>query len=69
MNIVQILLITHLAAAGGQARRLVAQGAVRVNGDVVLDEARMLLPGVYEVMVGRRVTAKVTVHMPEITVG
>lgn len=48
----QVLLATKLAASGGEVRRLVAQGAVRVNGEPVADFAVELQPG-DEVRVGR----------------
>jgi ribosome-associated protein len=41
----QALKLAGLAASGGEARALIAAGAVRVNGEVELRRGRQLHPG------------------------
>ena len=48
----RVMVTAGLAASAGEVRRLVSQGAVSVNGDVVDDFARRLEPG-DEIRVGR----------------
>jgi tyrosyl-tRNA synthetase len=59
----QVLLATKLAASGGEVRRLVSQGAVRVNAEPVADFAVELQPG-DEVRVGRTRFLRVVAGTP-----
>ncbi len=50
-----------LAASGSEARRLIAQGGVSVEGERVADPNAKLSPGVYLLKVGKRKFIRVTV--------
>ena len=50
-----------LAASGSEARRLIAQGGVSVEGERVSDPNAKLSPGVYLLKVGKRKFTRVTV--------
>ena len=50
-----------LAASGSEARRLIAQGGVSVEGERVSDPNAKLPPGVYLLKVGKRKFTRVTV--------
>jgi tyrosyl-tRNA synthetase len=50
-----------LAASGSEARRLIAQGGVSVEGERVSDPNAKLAPGVYLLKVGKRKFTRVTV--------
>jgi tyrosyl-tRNA synthetase len=61
MNILSILTETALCATGGEARRMLQQGAVSVNGDKITDKDTMVtLTGELIIKVGKRRFAKVT---------
>jgi len=51
----------NLAASGGEARRLVAQGGVSIEGEKVSDPNVALTPGVHLLKVGKRKFARITV--------
>jgi ribosomal protein S4 len=59
MNILVVLTQSGLCAAGGEARRMVHQGGVRVNEQLVQDVEYKLKDGVYNITVGRRMTRRV----------
>ena len=50
-----LLKATGLAGSGGDAKRLIAEGAVQVNGEAESRRGRKLRPGDEVQMVGRRV--------------
>jgi len=50
-----------LAASGTEARRLIAQGGVSVEGERVSDPNAKLVPGTYLLKVGKRKFTRVTV--------
>jgi len=50
-----------LASSGSEARRLIAQGGVSVEGERVSDPNAKLLPGVHLLKVGKRKFTRVTV--------
>ena len=56
----QVLKMAGLVPSTSEAMRLVAQGGVRVDGDVVADRALQLGPGTVVVQVGKRKFARVT---------
>ena len=49
----QLLFKTQCASAGGQVRRLLYQGQVKLNGKVVKDQHMLLSLGTYALQVGR----------------
>jgi len=49
LNIVDVLLVTHLAASRGEARRLIEQKGVRLNGLIIADLKSLATPGVLQV--------------------
>jgi tyrosyl-tRNA synthetase len=49
MNIVDVLIATHLAASRGEARRLIEQKGVRINNEVVNDSKWIAIQGVLQV--------------------
>ena len=49
VNIVDVLLVTHLAASRGEARRLIEQKGVRLNGLIIADLKSLATPGVLQV--------------------
>jgi len=49
LNIVDVLLVTHLAASRGEARRLIDQKGVRLNGLIIADLKSLATPGVLQV--------------------
>jgi tyrosyl-tRNA synthetase len=51
-----------LASSGSEARRLVAQGGVSVEGERVSDPNAALLPGTHLVKVGKRKFVRLTVR-------
>jgi ribosome-associated protein YbcJ (S4-like RNA binding protein) len=59
MNIIAVLTHSELCAAGGEARRMVHQGAVKINGELIQDIEHKLKDGVYTITVGRRMTRRV----------
>ncbi len=62
--IAHLLTRAGLAASSSEAVRLVSQGAVRVEGDVVADRDLRLPPGEYLVQRGKRRFARVSVVSP-----
>ena len=62
-GIIAVLRGANLVQSGGEARRMVGQGAVSVDGDRVSDTAHELpIGGPYVVKVGKRRYASVTVN-------
>ena len=61
--IVKVLAEANLVKSNGEARRMIKQNAVKVDGDRVEDEnlALRARPEPYQVQVGRRAWARVTV--------
>lgn len=54
-NIVDLLVEAGLTGSKGQARRLIRQGGVRLDGEKVMDVARTVIPGEEQVLqVGKR---------------
>jgi ribosome-associated protein len=45
INLTQALKLANLVESGGQAKLLIADGLVRVNGEVELRKRRQLAPG------------------------
>lgn len=56
-----VLKESGLAKSTSEARRLVQQGAVRINEERLQDDERILAPGVYIVQAGKRRFAKVAI--------
>jgi tyrosyl-tRNA synthetase len=50
-----------LASSGSEARRLIAQGGVSVEGERVADPNARLTPGVHLLKVGKRKFTRLTV--------
>ncbi len=61
LALVRALAQTGLAASNGEARRLITQGGVSVDGERVADANLVLRPGAYLVKVGKRRFKKVVV--------
>ena len=59
LGLLEILERVGITASRGEARRLVGQGAVAIDGALVADPALRLSPGVYLIKVGKRRFAKV----------
>jgi len=68
MKLVQILFACGFAMAGGEARRKIGQGAVKVNGVHVLEADHFLGAGVHEVTMGRLAPVTVVIHPAQATV-
>jgi tyrosyl-tRNA synthetase len=49
MNILEVMLEAHLAGSRGEARRLIEQKGVRLNGEVVADTKIDVAAGVLQV--------------------
>jgi tyrosyl-tRNA synthetase len=60
-GVLDVLVGAELASSRGEARRLIRQRGVRLNGSVVEDEAFAVPAGTHEVRVGKRSAARVTV--------
>lgn len=60
LGIGQLLKQANLCASSSEALRLVEQGGVRIDGDVVSDKALKVAAGTFVVQVGKRKFAKVT---------
>jgi tyrosyl-tRNA synthetase len=60
-GLLDVLVGAELASSRGEARRLIRQRGVRLNGSVVEDEAFAVPAGTHEVRVGKRSAARVTV--------
>lgn len=45
INLTQVLKLANLAESGGQAKAMVAEGLVRVNGEVELRKRRQMAVG------------------------
>ncbi|MCP1359018.1 hypothetical protein [Aneurinibacillus migulanus] len=54
MNILAVLTHSGICAANGEARRMVHQGAVRINEQLIKDVDHKLKDGVYTITLGRR---------------
>lgn len=62
MSLIQVLKQAGLTASTSEALRMIEQGAVRANGEKVLDKGLSLAPGEVAVLqVGKRKFAKITV--------
>ena len=48
-NIVDVMLETHLAGSRGEARRLIEQKGVRLNGEIITDAKIEVFAGVLQV--------------------
>ncbi len=60
--LVKALLEAQLVASTSEARRLVTQGAVKVDGERVIDPKAELTPGTHLVQVGKLRAARITVR-------
>jgi len=60
--LVRALLDVQLVASTSEARRLIAQGAVKVDGERVSDPKAELAPGTHLVQVGKLRAARITVR-------
>ena len=60
--LVKALLEAQLVASTSEARRLVTQGAVKVDGERVIDPKAELTPGTHLVQVGKLRVARITVR-------
>jgi tyrosyl-tRNA synthetase len=61
MNILAVLTHSGLCAANGEARRMVCQGAVKVDSDLVKDPEYTFHDGTYTVSVGRNKSSRVRI--------
>ncbi|MED0705880.1 S4 domain-containing protein [Aneurinibacillus aneurinilyticus] len=59
MNILAVLTHSRICATNGEARRMVHQGAVRINEQLIKDVDHKLKDGVYTITLGRRMTRRV----------
>jgi tyrosyl-tRNA synthetase len=60
LGVAQLLRQTGLCASSSEAMRMVDQGGVRIDGNVVSDKALQLQPGTFVLQVGKRKFARVT---------
>ena len=60
--LVRALLDAQLVASTSEARRLITQGAVKVDGERVIDPKAELTPGTHLVQVGKLRAARITVR-------
>jgi tyrosyl-tRNA synthetase len=60
MGVAHLLKNTGLCASTSEAMRMVDQGGVRIDGEVVSDKARKIEAGTIVLQVGRRKFARVT---------
>ena len=61
VGLLEVVAELKLLASRGEVRRLVAQGAVQIDGERVVDPLLTLGPGSYLVKLGRRVFAQIEV--------
>ncbi len=63
-QVLQLLSDTQLIASNGEGRRLIRQGAVRIDGERIPDETIHIgaRPEAYEIKVGKRKWARVTIQ-------
>jgi ribosomal protein S4 len=59
MNILAVLTQTGMCPTHGEARRMVHQGAVKINEQLIKDVEHKLKDGVYTITVGRRMARRV----------
>jgi tyrosyl-tRNA synthetase len=61
MPLFKLLAAAELASSNGEARRLVGQGAVSIDGEKENDPFAQLAPGIHLIKVGKRRFARITV--------
>jgi len=62
VNLLEVVVASGAASSRSEARRLIDQGGVRLDGVRVVDERRALPPGaVFELAVGKRFAARVRI--------
>jgi len=60
--ICSVLKDAGLSGSTSEAKRLIGQGAVKLNGDKILDQEMVLTPGTYIIKVGKRRFAEVEIR-------
>ncbi len=55
VNIVDLITDAHLVVSKSQARRLVIQGAIKVDEEMIVDINHIVRPGAKTLTVGKRV--------------
>ncbi len=61
-GLLRILVRTGMASSGGEGRRLISQGGVRLDGERVTDIGLALAPGTYLLQAGKRRFSRVRIH-------
>lgn len=62
MTLCDVLIRIGAVSAGGEARRLIAQRSVEVDGEIVTDPQTELDGGYYEILVRRRIYFEVAIN-------
>lgn len=61
-GLLRILVRAGMASSGGEGRRLISQGGIRLDGERVRDTGLALVPGTYLLQAGKRRFSRVRIH-------